>query len=281
MIHSVKGRLTASNHYFGIQNRYIVSSYYDSSISAVSSAGAPDDTLTLETTSIDTLVINVLSKKFPPPVLKERIDQFLETFRDRVKDLSEEELKSYTDALSEQLLKPKQKLVNEISIQMRKIINHAHAPNIQQLKSSGTEFSYLPWDSSKELAESIQRLTPNDLLNTWDRVVAGKNRSRIVSHVYGSSFPLLSDNNKNGDVEAKTRSKVVKLNTLKEIQEHRRKLVQFSENSAIQRGFMHNNFFSSFTTRKKIGVTIGVIGASCFLYAISVGRQERPKRVGK
>ncbi len=156
---------------------------------------------------------------------------------------------------------------------MRKIINHA--PNIQM--KSGTQFSDLPWDSSKELAESIQRLTANDLLNTWDNIVAGKNSSRVVSHVYGSCFPL--SDNKKWDFEARMRTKVVELSTIKEIQEQRRKLVQYSENGAIRRGLTHN-IFSSSIKQKKIGMTLGVVGASCFLYALTIFTQrtnDRPK----
>ncbi len=49
------------------------------------SAGVAEDTVTLETAHIDKLVVNVLSKKVPPPILKQRIDEFLKNFRDKVK----------------------------------------------------------------------------------------------------------------------------------------------------------------------------------------------------
>jgi secreted Zn-dependent insulinase-like peptidase len=59
---------------------YIVSSYYGKSASLHSDMSVADSDLAT-TTTIDSIVINVLSKKVPPPVVRKRIDEFLSTFR--------------------------------------------------------------------------------------------------------------------------------------------------------------------------------------------------------
>ena len=49
----------------------------------------------------------------------------------------------------------------------------------------------MPWNSVESLANSIAALKRQDLLDTWDRMVMDKRqRSRVVSMVYGSKFPL-------------------------------------------------------------------------------------------
>jgi hypothetical protein len=48
----------------------------------------------------------------------------------------------------------------------------------------------IPYDSVKALAQTIQSLKRPDLLEAWDRLVQPQSRSRIVSCVYGNTFPL-------------------------------------------------------------------------------------------
>lgn len=68
---------------------YIVSAYYDNNLSCTSNKDQSSldeaSTFLSSTTPIDSLVINVLSKKVPPPVLTQRIDEFLDTFGDKLK----------------------------------------------------------------------------------------------------------------------------------------------------------------------------------------------------
>lgn len=68
---------------------YIVSAYYDNSLSCTSNINQSSldetNTVSSSTTPIDSLIINVLSKKMPPPVLTQRIDEFLNTFGDKLK----------------------------------------------------------------------------------------------------------------------------------------------------------------------------------------------------
>jgi secreted Zn-dependent insulinase-like peptidase len=65
---------------------YIVSSYYDRSVShhPLNDCSA-ESSVVNSATPIDSIVINVLSKKVPPPVLTERIDKFLDTFREKLR----------------------------------------------------------------------------------------------------------------------------------------------------------------------------------------------------
>jgi len=48
----------------------------------------------------------------------------------------------------------------------------------------------MPWKSSQILSDEIVNLNRLDLLETWDRLVTSKQRSRVTSFVYGTSFPL-------------------------------------------------------------------------------------------
>ena len=67
---------------------YIVSAYYDSSLCTSNKDKSSVDeanVVSSSTTPIDSLIINVLSKKVPPPVLTQRIDEFLNTFGDKLK----------------------------------------------------------------------------------------------------------------------------------------------------------------------------------------------------
>jgi hypothetical protein len=82
-------------------------------------------------------------------------------------------------------LKPIQKLQNEASTHFGKI--QRYAPEIFHPHEAGQS---IPWDSVKPLARTIQSLKRSDLLAAWDRMMDPKNRSRIVSCVYGKTFPL-------------------------------------------------------------------------------------------
>jgi len=154
---------------------YIVSSYYDLEFSHSDATATP----------IDLLSINVLSRKVSPPDVATRIDDFLIGFRGSLMNMPESEIRDHADALSSKLLKPMQSLSSEASNHFSKI--RRYAPEI--LRAGGND-SDLPWKSVEDLAGSIQALQRKDLVETWDRVVLGTDRSRVVSMVYGSTFPL-------------------------------------------------------------------------------------------
>mmetsp|Transcript_13704 Transcript_13704/g.19589 ORF Transcript_13704/g.19589 Transcript_13704/m.19589 type:complete len:962 (+) Transcript_13704:2-2887(+) len=171
---------------------YIVNGHYDIDFSTISLTRdqALDDSITIGTTPINSIIIYILSRKVPPPILTKRIDEFLESFRERLVNLSEEEIKNYTDVLSKNLLKPIQKLNAEADDHFAKIARYS--PEILDNDEVNANQS-LPWHSKEDLAAAMQGLNRIQLLDAWDAVVAGKNRSRVVSHVYGSSFKLESN----------------------------------------------------------------------------------------
>lgn len=157
---------------------YIVSSYYDI---GTSSAPATRDN-TNWNVPVDYLVISVLSRKLAPPDVLARIDEFLLHFRETLVNLSDCEMKKYATSLSSILLKPIQKLSVESAAQFSKI--QRFAPEIQ-----GTTLR-LPWDNSKIMASTIQSLSRNDIVNAWDSLTRPNHSAKIVSCVYGTTFPL-------------------------------------------------------------------------------------------
>jgi hypothetical protein len=163
---------------------YIVSSSYDLGFSCTPPFDASEGPMTVP---IEFITINVLSRKVPPPEVKLRIDEFLGSFRETLLSMPESEIRHHADALSKKLLKPIQKLGMEATNQFAKI--RRYAPEV--LGSGGTDKD-LPWDSIKDLAREIQSLNRDDLVENWDRMVAKNERSRVVSCVYGKTFPLES-----------------------------------------------------------------------------------------
>ena len=132
-------------------------------------------------------------------------------------------MRSHTDALSKKMKKPKQKLGDEMHVQQTKIRNYA--PEI--IGSNGTS-EKMPWDSGKELADAIEGLSRADLVKTWNDMVVGKRRTRIVSHVYGNTFPF--KDTYLSDFEARNKSRNVQvLTSLDSIKEKRNTLAQYSD----------------------------------------------------
>lgn len=163
---------------------YIVSSSYDLGFSCTPPFDASEGPMTVP---IEFITINVLSRKVPPPEVKLRIDEFLDSFRATLLSMPESEIRHHADALSKKLLKPIQKLGMEATNQFAKI--RRYAPEV--LGSGGADKD-LPWDSIKDLAREIQSLNRDDLVENWDRMVSKNERSRVVSCVYGKTFPLES-----------------------------------------------------------------------------------------
>jgi secreted Zn-dependent insulinase-like peptidase len=154
---------------------YIVSSYYDIEFAHSDATATP----------VDLLSISILSRKVSPPDVATRIDDFLLDFRSSLLNMPESEIRDHADALSSKMLKPIQSLSSESSTHFAKI--RRYSPEI--LRAGGTDAD-LPWKSVEDLAGSIRSLQRQDLVQTWDRVVLSKERSRVTSMVYGSTFPL-------------------------------------------------------------------------------------------
>jgi len=170
---------------------YIVSSYYDigwSSLPPPPSAGPEDMDKTPWTVPVDFVVISVLSRKVAPPEVVQRIENFLVEFRQSLANMPESEIADHASALSTKLLKPIQKLSTEASTHFTKI--RRFAPEIH---ASSDEID-LPWDNSKVIASTIRSLRRKDLLRQWDRMMLPHTSARVVSCVYGTTFPLRRDN---------------------------------------------------------------------------------------
>eukprot|EP00977_Amphora_coffeiformis_P027801 scaffold34646_cov173-Amphora_coffeaeformis.AAC.7 len=162
---------------------YIVSSYFESGNSMRPASQAELGPMNV---SVDAFSIVVLSRKVSPPEVAERIDTFLDEFRTTLSNLPESEIKSHAQSLSTKLLKPIQKLSTEATTQCSKILRYA--PQILDDKSS----EEIPWNpvAAQQLAAKLQSLDRSHLLETWDRMFVPQKRARIISCVYGSTFPF-------------------------------------------------------------------------------------------
>lgn len=161
---------------------YIVSSYYDLGFSGRVPSEASEGPLTAP---IDFVCVNILSRKVPPPEVLSRLDEFLDSFRETLLTMPESEIQHHADALSQKMLKPIQKLGQEANSQFSKIRRYG-----PEVLANGGKDKDLPWDSVKTLAHEIQQLGRDDLVQNWDRMIASNERSRVVSCVYGKTFPL-------------------------------------------------------------------------------------------
>ena len=171
---------------------YIVSSYYERGFSA----RQPDDELLDPSmVPVDFITISVLSRKLPPTDIATRIDEFLEQFRSSLHEMPESEIRDHADALSKKLLKPIQKLLTESNSHFGKI--HRFAPECILTTDEGKS-QPLPWNADEDLAECVQSLSRAELMETWDRIIGPASRARIVSCVYGNTFPLANKSNGGG-----------------------------------------------------------------------------------
>ena len=175
---------------------YIVSSYYDINHStrqsdffepSSSMSNAPAGLQLPLTTSIDSLVVYVLSRKEKPTEVASRIDDFLFNFKSRLEDMTQSEIDDYADSLAKALTKPIRKLGDEASNHMAKI--RRYAPETLA-EGSGHSVHDLPWNNPEVLASAIKNLNRDTILKTYDSLVLSPSRSRIVSFVYGNTFPL-------------------------------------------------------------------------------------------
>ena len=156
------------------------------------------------------------------------------------------------------MLKPKQKLGDEVRTQLSKITTYAPEVLRKELGPSG-----MPWNSTEELANTIRDLKSNDLLKAWDSVVAGKKRARIITHVYGSTFPLSKDSP--GDFEVRNSKAVSNIKCIKDIECKRLTFSQYScKNIERQRNPLLQKI-----VEKRFGVALAVLGAG-LVFGINV-----------
>lgn len=237
---------------------YIVQSYYDLSFSIKTQDEYPPQGKADLMVPIDAIGINVLSRKCSPPEVTSRIDEFLGVFRKSLENIPESEILDHSDALREQLLKPIQKLGTEVSLHFGKIL--LFGPEV--LDYSDRRHS-LPWNKSKDLAQVLKTVTREDLLEVWDQVVGGRYRSRVVSHVYGKTFPL---KNEKSSLQAKGRSHILIVDNLNEIFEKRKELAHYNSNLPKKSFPLLNSMLdtiSNASTNKKVAaalIGVGVIG---------------------
>ena len=169
---------------------YVVSAYYEVGLS--SRPNEEIDSLGPLTVPVDFITVVILSRKLAPPDIVKRIDDFMVSFRESLVNMPESEIRDHASALSIKLLKPIPKLQTEASNQFEKI--QRYGPEIfHSLDRKSGRYSsnqQLPWNSVESLAGALKKLTRQDLLMTWDRMTQPATRSRIVSCVYGSTFPL-------------------------------------------------------------------------------------------
>jgi len=197
---------------------YIVSSYYDM---ALSMRPAELKHLGPQCVPIDLITIAVLSRKVDPLQLKVRADEFLDKFRSILLTMPDSEINSHATALSTKLLKPIQKLETEASTNLSKIRRYA--------SEVGSAVGDMPWSNAKVMAAQIQKLRRQDLLNAWDRTVLPAHRSRVVSMVHGSSFPLQAETTK-----PKPHTKIIS-NSVADIISMRKSLSPYDNNPSERR----------------------------------------------
>lgn len=231
---------------------YIVHSYYDNAVSRRPASMSHLGPLCI---TVDFITIEILSLKVSPPELKSRVDEFLKSFRNVLCKIPDSEIQSHASALSTNLLKPIQKLGAEVSSHLGRIRRYA-----PEILSAGGKGEDLPWNSTKALAAQIEKLDRQDLLDTWDRIVLPRNRSRISSMVYGSRFPF-------GTVESRFQSKTI-TNCISDALALRRVLPPYDNKPTERRSQVHfflrqlmnRRSFAAIATVSLFGV--GFIGMS-------------------
>jgi insulysin len=163
---------------------YIVNSYHEIGFSSRPCTETDSTAAIHWSVPVDFINISILSRKLAPPEVVMRIDDFLSSFRKSLANMPESQIQEYASSLSAILVKPIQKLGTEASMQFSKI--HRYAPQV--LASSVKES--IPWDNSKLMATTIRSLSRQALLDAWDRIMLPASRARVVSCVYGTTFPL-------------------------------------------------------------------------------------------
>jgi secreted Zn-dependent insulinase-like peptidase len=241
---------------------YIVSTFYDMSYST---------NTTPLTTSIDSLTVYVLSRKVEPKDVAARIDDFLLNFRSKLEDMSSAEIQDYAESLAKELTKPIRKLGTEADNQFGKI--KRFAPETLYAGNSDNEASFedIPFDNAEVLAAALRKLDRNMILNVYDSLIMKKeSRSRILSYVYGRTFPLK-------EVPSPTPNKVY-LSSMNELMAKRMTLIAYEPHSNYQRagtrmlGLMGRHRTLQYAVAA--ATVVGVVGVVLFK-----GRNEKKQKI--
>ena len=206
---------------------YIVSSYYDVGFSSPPDSLDRGDPFTVP---VDYIVVAVLSRKVTPPEVAKRIDEFLVSFRKSLVEMPESEIRHHAHALSTKLLKPIQKLSTEASGHFAKI--RRFTPELMGQTNGQRRYNGrndIPWDNAPQVAQAVESMNREDLLQVWDGMMLAESRARIVSCVYGTTFPL---EHKRVDTSLENKGQPVVIhNKINQIVELRSKLPVFDANA--------------------------------------------------
>ena len=157
------------------------------------------------------------------------------------------------------LLKPIQKLNVEASGQFGKIQRYG-----PEIFFKGGQDKDLPWDSVEPLARTIKSLKRSDLVQVWDRLMQPAKRCRIVSCVYGNTFPLKEKPTKIGSSTGGLFAKQTKIvNNFQDVIRLRKRLEVFDDSPSRKRGLvprMWNPFVAASGSRSMLIFGIGVLG---------------------
>ena len=241
---------------------YIVSSYYDINFTSrqpnlieelsSSSTSSP----LLSTTSVDSIVLYVLSRKEEPKEVTNRIDDFLLNFRSRIEDMDQSELDGYADSLANSLTKPIRKLSEEAKYHFGKI--RRYAPEV--VCNENQQLLDLGWDNPQVMASALRDLERAYLLQVFDELVLKKDtRSRIVSTVYGKTFPMPPQLSQ---VSASTT-----ISSMEGLLSKRSKMIPFDPTTSYQR---QSIFSSAFRTVNKHRTTLQYVAAAAAVIGVGV-----------
>lgn len=248
---------------------YIVHAYHELGFS---SRQPEEESLGPMAVPVDFLTISILSRKVSPPEVTKRIDEFLTNFRDLLEKIPESEIRDHANALSTKLLKPIQKLSTEASIHFKRIQRYA------------PESKSFQWNLAPALAARIQSLTRRELLDTWDRMFAPSRRSRVVSCVYGKTFPLETQNTGSSFV-GKRRTTIKVVNSFSTLVENRTHLEMFDNDvtKITKRRFWRRSLSSAIISSappssQTLVVGLGVIGVAGLVGYTLVRNQKLGRR---
>ncbi|KAL7452764.1 hypothetical protein ACHAWC_004489 [Mediolabrus comicus] len=230
---------------------YIVSSFYDMGYST---------NATPLTTSIDSFTIYVLSRKVAPKDVAARIDDFLLNFRSKLEDMPSSEIDDYAESLAKELTKPIRKLGTEANNQFGKI--KRFAPETLYADNE-TSFEDIPFDNAEVVAAALRKLDRKKILDVYDSLIVKKeSRSRILTHVYGRTFPLQ---------EVSTRAS--SLSSMDDLLSKRKSLIAFEPHSNYERnGGRILSFMGRHRTLQYAAAAATVVGVGVMLFK---GRNEK------
>ena len=234
---------------------YIVSSYYGMSHSM---------NTTPLTTSIDSLTVYILSRKVEPKEIAARIDDFLMNFRSKLEDMPSTEINEFAESLAKELTKPVRKLGTEASNQFGKIMRYApeitYADNEKSLED-------IPFNNAEVMATALRKLDKNSILDAYDSLIMKKvSRSRILTHVYGRTFPL-------NEIPPATPSKVY-VTSMEQLLAKRKRLIPYEPHSNYRRsGTRLFGLMGRHRTLQYAAAAATVVGV--FGVALLKGRNEK------